>query len=251
MAPRSTRSSRPKRTKETSKVSASEAKRPPAGQSKQGQSKQVKAKSTKAAHGTDDGVIASTLPGLNSRQLAAIASVREIFWHDVLREMLMSLAMRCAQHERGGGTNTGPIVAPGLPEADGMFDGRLGVIINQGQRIPIASIMPVFSMGVGRTPAERALSMAVECTIFQIRTPAGEVFTLPIHEIRAFHSMSEELIQSLERTAREALSEPDDSRDEAAGPFGFAAFTSLSRRAADVPLFAPPGSQPDTGYLPG
>lgn len=202
----------------------------------------------------DDGKsVVSAKCGLNSRQLSAISAAREVFWHDVLREMLISLAMRYEERSRlsavvpPGGALTGP----GIPDAEDMFDGRIAVINSQGHRIPIAAIVPVFSMGFGRTPDERALSSAVESTIFQIKTPSGEVFTLPVSEIRSFHAMSEELIQSLERASREAAA-GDDTQDEAAGPFGFAAFTSLSKGAADVPFFAPPGATPpDEGYLPG
>ncbi len=240
MARRPTRSSSPNRKGESDKPTARSNRRTGAAKPRKDR-------------GADSLSASPTLPGLNSRQIAAIASVREIFWHDVLREMLTSLAMRCAQEDphRKSLLLKGAALDTGLTQTENMFDGRIAIITSQGQRIPIASVVPVFSMGVGKTPAERALSMAVECTVFQIRTPSGEVFTIPLHEIRAFHSMSEELIRSLENAARNAASEPDDSRDEAGGPFGFAAFTSLSRRAADVPLFAPPGSQPpDTGYLP-
>ena len=216
--------------------------------------KAVKPRSVKPAQSSALAKAApATLPGLNSRQLSAITAAREVFWHDVLREMLVSLAMRYEQRTRLSEVVPpgGAISGPGIPDIEDMFDGRIAVINSQGHRIPIAAIVPVFSMGVGRTPAERALSSAVESTIFQIRTPSGEVFTLPVSEIRSFHAMSEELIQSLESASREASAGGDENADEAAGPFGFAAFTSLSKGAADVPFFAPPGATPpDEGYLP-
>ena len=72
---------------------------------------------------------------------------------------------------------------------------------------------------------EHWLSHAVECTVFQIRTPSGEVFTLPIHAVRAFHSLSEESMDQLGQSARTSNSKQDET------PFGFAAYTSLARSA--------------------
>ena len=70
----------------------------------------------------------------------------------------------------------------------------------------------------------------MECTVFQIRTPPGEVFTLPLSEIRGFHSLSPELVEKLQRQAEAQLNHltggPDEENQQ---PFGFAAFTSLSK----------------------
>ena len=69
------------------------------------------------------------------------------------------------------------------------------------------------------------LAADVQCSIFQIRTPSGEVYTLPIHEIVSVHALSESLVRQMEAAA---LAQADSSEPDAA-PFGFAAFTSLAR----------------------
>ena len=74
---------------------------------------------------------------------------------------------------------------------------------------------------------ERGLSIALECTVFQISTPDGHVYTLPLHEIRAFHALTPELMRRLERTARRRRGPIRGDEGEDAQPFGFAAFTSL------------------------
>jgi hypothetical protein len=107
------------------------------------------------------------------------------------------------------------------PPEDGLFDGRLAIITTQGTRIPIAGVTPLFACGISTSSHERRLSVAVECTVFQIRTPTGEVYTLPLHEIRGFHALTPELVETLK-----AQASPEFQADE---PFGFAAFTSLAR----------------------
>jgi hypothetical protein len=82
----------------------------------------------------------------------------------------------------------------------------------------------------GGSAASRELSTDVQCTVYQIRTPEGEVHTLPIHEIRSFHSLSPDLIERLKQAARAqnaADGKPDLGEDV---PFGFAAFTSTARQ---------------------
>ncbi len=149
---------------------------------------------------------------------------RELFWHNVVREMLTSLSVMALR--RGS--------EPYDPEAEKAyretFDGRLAVVTDLGVRVPIAEVHPVFACSVPGSEAERQLSNAVQCSVFQIRTPTGEVHTLPVHEIRSIHALSEELMQQLERAAMRAQ---EQSEGEESRPFGFAAFTSLARDSAD------------------
>ncbi len=143
-----------------------------------------------------------------------VEATRELFWNNLLREILNGLASLSATGRH--------------PE---MFDGRLGLITNSGNRIAIGSVTPLFACGVSGTAAQKSLSIMVECTVFQVVTPDGEVFTLPVHEIRMFHSLSEELVERFKAAAR-AAEQQDDAGEE---PFGFAAFTSLSRQRGMPP----------------
>jgi hypothetical protein len=145
-----------------------------------------------------------------------IQVVREVFWQNVMREILTSLMMLSMRLSAKAGAHAGEDGAQSL-------DGRLGIMTAQGQRIPIARVFPVFSATVGQSPTTITLSTLLECTVFQVHTPAGEVFTLPIQDIRGFHSLTEELMKQLEESAREGA---DGATSE---PFGFAAFTSLAR----------------------
>jgi hypothetical protein len=72
--------------------------------------------------------------------------------------------------------------------------------------------------------------MAVECTVFRIQTPEGEVFTFPVHEIRGIASLTEELIKQLEQASLGRM-RPDSA---APGPFGFAAFLPKSEDGEDA-----------------
>ena len=154
-----------------------------------------------------------------------VSARRDLFWQNVMREILSTLAVAAGSGGRLSPTPTGAAHSPG-PVGE-MFDGRLALITTQGQRIPIADIFPVFACSVAGSQAQRNLSGDVQCTIFQVRTPTGEIFTLPVSEIRAFHSLSEELVQNLEARAEAASNGTNESRT----PFGFAAFTSLSADA--------------------
>jgi hypothetical protein len=147
--------------------------------------------------------------GAASRSIQGVEAARELFWQNVMREILTSLSVLCTM---------------GRPESTELFDGRLAIITALGQRVPIASVFPLFACSIENGAGHRALSMAVECTVFQIRTPGGEVFTLPLHEMRGFHSLSEELIDQIRQQASQQ-SETDDDQE----PFGFAAYTSLAR----------------------
>lgn len=150
-----------------------------------------------------------------------MAAAREAFWHNVLRQILMSLSMQCLQViDRTAAQGTGE----GVGEEE-LFDGRLAIMTHGGERIPIAQVHPVLACGINTNEHAKNLSMAVECTVFQVRTPAGEVFTLPLHEIRAFHALTPELMKRLE-DASKSNGVNGEGVDE---PFGFAAFTSLAQ----------------------
>jgi len=146
--------------------------------------------------------------------MEGVTVARELFWQNVMREILTSLSVLSGTHTEGQPTG-----------GDDLFDGRLAIITQLGQRVPIAAVFPLFACGIDTSDTDRELSMAVECTVFQIRTPGGEVFTLPLHEMRAFHSLSEELLERIRKEAAE-VGEAEPGEHE---PFGFAAYTSLSR----------------------
>lgn len=151
---------------------------------------------------------------------------RELFWQNVVRELLTTLAMQRSRlaavaeaHRReavaAGGEDPGPV--RNLPG----FDGRVAVVTEGGDRIPIAEIIPLFACSIGGTSRSRALSEDVQCSVFQIRTPTGEIYTFPVHEIRGVHALTEEAMRSLK--------EESSAKDGDGVPFGFAAFTSLAQ----------------------
>jgi hypothetical protein len=145
------------------------------------------------------------LTGLDTQQTTAL---RDLFWNNVVKDMLNGMSM----------------LVETQPE---LFDGRFGILTRHGERIPIAHIHPLFACSVPGTQAERDVSAAVQCTVFRIQTPEGEVFTLPVQEIRALHTMTPELIeklQSLSEQEAEGDKEPSDDH-----PFGLAAFTALPK----------------------
>ena len=180
--------------------------------------------------------------------LNQVVVARELFWHNVIREILTSLSVLSlkAQSRASEPATEDPTKTPEpeavdteqdeacshhtdgsppsqTPTPDDMFDGRLAVVTRFGDRIPIAEVFPLFACGIGDTSGKRALSVAVECTIFQIKTPSNEVYTLPLHEIRGFHALSPEIMKQLEESTRSRGSGLDKD-----APFGFAAFTSLA-----------------------
>lgn len=169
--------------------------------------------------------------GQNPRNMLAL---RELFWHNVVREMLTSLSVMAMSRRS----------EPYDPKAENAFretfDGRVAVITTQGVRVAIAEVHPVFACSIPGSQAERDLSNAVQCTVFQIRTPTGEVHTLPLHEIRSIHALSDELMNQLQQMAQQQEQQQDIQ--DGAEPFGFAAFTSLSKdrtptnQASDAPL---------------
>lgn len=158
-----------------------------------------------------------------------MVQAREMFWQNVTREMLTSLAMQRARLVGFAENQRRQFIAKGNPDPGPVkdlpgFDGRVAVVTRHGDRIPISDITPLFACSIGGSSQARALSEDVQCTVFQIRTPSGEVYTFPVHEIRGVHALSEEAMQSMK-------DETQGGKDGAEGdvPFGFAAFTSLSR----------------------
>ncbi|MBX3388397.1 MAG: hypothetical protein KF691_02955 [Phycisphaeraceae bacterium] len=142
--------------------------------------------------------------------------LREMLWHNLVREMLSALCLE-----------TGHADASEKPK---LLDGRLTLITFRGERIPIGAVRPLINFGVGRTREEKQLSMMLQGTVFQIITPDGDVFTLPIHEIRGLHALSESIMQQLQSVAEKA------EQAESGAPFGFAAFTSLAQGLRDRPI---------------
>ena len=184
-------------------------------------------------------VMPSVQPAPDRSDPVRTQGVRELFWQNVIREMLTALSTAAMRRDAqiqaakrrvmttsidgAEGKISETVIAPEPPE-DNLFDGRLALITTQGTRIPIAGVMPMFACGINTSANERRLSVAVECTVFQIRTPTGEVYTLPLHEIRGFHALTPELVDTLKSQASPVINQTDE-------PFGFAAFTSLAREA--------------------
>jgi hypothetical protein len=167
-----------------------------------------------------------------------VLAARQLFWHNVIREILTSLSTLCSLRSDKDGAADGQTdelvqeakadeAASGAPAYDpALFDGRLAVITKAGERVAIADVFPLFACGIN-SARDRGLSLALECTVFQVRTPDGHVYTLPLHEIRAFHALTPELMRRLERIARRKRATAGPGDDEEQTPFGFAAFTSL------------------------
>jgi hypothetical protein len=197
------------------------------------------------------------------------AALRELFWQNVVREILTSLSMASAQRmalgnpdrdsyddiapdveapDAGAGVaadnghvdadeagEEGHIAPPrGGGDQQELFDGRMALLLKNGERIPIGDVFPVFACGIN-TEMERSLSVALECSVFQVRTPRGQVYTIPLHEVRAFHALSPELMRRLEQSSRRNGNAVPEQV-----PFGFAAFTSLARGALPFGLEAAP-----------
>jgi hypothetical protein len=152
---------------------------------------------------------------------------RDVFWNNVVREILMSLASAAAA--ASGRLGTGPSDAQSSPSpVDDLFDGRMGVITTLGQRIPIADIIAVFACTMDGCSADRSRSSDVQCTVYRITTPTGESYTLPISQIIGVHSLSDALVDQLEEQAN--IEGEDDPQKI---PFGFAAYTSLAQSEED------------------
>jgi hypothetical protein len=158
-------------------------------------------------------------PGEASQGIAtpeAMLALRDVFWSNVVRDMLNGLSVLSQQQ----------------PE---LFDGRFAVLTHQGERIPIAGVTPIFACSIPGSREERDASAAVQCTVFRIQTPGGEVFTLPIQQIRGLHTMTPELLEQLQRAAGEDGPESEDGAPARGGgkPFGFAAFSALPKHALE------------------
>ncbi len=138
--------------------------------------------------------------------------LRSLFWTNFLREMLTSISAT--------------LTASSVPV---QLDGRIALLTNHGERIPVAEVHPLFACSVPGSNVDRDLSAAVQCSIFRVVTPQGDAFTLPISEIRGVHALTEELQQQIEAEMNM------DSTSEA--PFGFAAYTQTAKQqqaAADA-----------------
>ena len=158
--------------------------------------------------------------------LEQVDAARTLFWHNVMRELLTSLSVACLSRLSRPALPGAPGEHPAdaAPSPDDLFDGRLAILTHAGERIPIAEVFPLFACGINTNDRQRAVSIAVECTVFQIRTPDGQVFTLPLSEMRAFHALTPELMRRLDELAR--AGEPEDEADRMKRPFGFAAYTA-------------------------
>lgn len=177
-------------------------------------------------------------PGSTNDSMLASAShaiaLRQAFWHDICREILTTLSaegLRRGSHPEPmtlpGGGQLVSSVRPDEPEPE-LFDGRMAILTHGGERIAIGEVYPMLACGVNGDLADRAVSHAVECSIFQIMTPAGELYTIPVHEIRAFHALTPELMRRIEEAGRQNRSRRQGNEDREM-PFGFEAYTSLAR----------------------
>lgn len=170
-------------------------------------------------------------------------SLRRAFWQDMCREILTTLSVEGLRHREQASTlelsGGGQLVSNVTPEpasneeskADpggSLFDGRMAILTHGGERIPIGEVYPMLACGVNGDPADRVVSQAVECSIFQVLTPAGELYTVPVQEIRAFHALTPELMRKLEQAGRDNRSRRRSGSDRNM-PFGFEAYTSLAR----------------------
>lgn len=159
--------------------------------------------STFAQDATGDGGGAAAM--INARH---VLDLRTLYWHNVIREMLNGLSVMCQTQ----------------PE---VFDGRFAVLTHSDERIAIQTIFPLFACSIPGSSFELEASMALQCSVYRIITPEGEVFTLPLHEIRGLHALTNELVEKLQAAA-EAESQ-EEGGGGSARPFGLAAFTSLTR----------------------
>lgn len=159
--------------------------------------------------------------------LVHVATARALFWQNCMRDMLTSLSIESARERADALRAAHEATATGkpIPERETAFDGRMAVVTARGERIPIADVQPMFACSIGGNGRERSLSAEVQCTVFQVRTPGGEVYTLPLSEIVGLHAVTPELMRQLEEAnARQTGEGPDQER-----PFGFAALRSLAR----------------------
>jgi len=162
-------------------------------------------------------------------QAMRVQARRDQFWSNVVRDSLMAMSSAAASSSARLGPTPSAAQHSTKP-IDDLFDGRMGIITTLGQRIPIADIFPVFACSAVGSMADRERSADVQCTIFRITTPTGETYTLPISQIIGIHSLSEDLVRQLEDASEDM--QDDKSNDTERLPFGFAAYTELSRSEA-------------------
>ncbi len=159
-------------------------------------------------------------------QSVRVQARRDQFWSNVVRDTLMAMASAAASSSSRLSPTPTAAQHSSTP-VDDLFDGRMGIITSLGQRIPIADIFPVFACSATGSQADRERSADVQCTIFRITTPTGETYTLPISQIIGIHSLSEDLVKQLESAAEEL--EDEEYQGAQKLPFGFGAYTALSR----------------------
>lgn len=197
-----------------------------------------KALARRAVSRPSKGPSGATLSRAVPRGLSAgeVGTYREVFWQNVVRDILVELAMLCSLKPRGEakGERKG---AEKHAERHGedevvydaaLFDGRMGVVLQSGERISIAHVQLLLAAGAVGIE-DRAIAMAVDSTVFQITTPEGHLLTVPVQQVRAFHAVSPELMEQLQKRAARASRGPRARRENEVVPFGFAAFTSLAR----------------------
>ncbi len=163
-------------------------------------------------------------------QAIRVQARRDQFWSNVVRDSLMAMATAAASSSSRLSPTPSAAQHSILPVAD-LFDGRMGIITSLGQRIPIADIFPVFACSAVGSQKDRERSADVQCTVFRITTPSGETYTLPISHIIGIHSLSEDLVRQLEAATEDIQ---DDDQEGGSGlPFGFGAYTALSKSEED------------------
>lgn len=155
---------------------------------------------------------------------------RELFWSNIVRDTLMALSA-VAAHASGRVAPSPTAAAFSPAPSHPVLDGRIGIVTALGQRIAIADVLPVFAVTDVSCREGRERSEDVQCSVFRITTPSGEIFTLPISQIIAVHALSDELLKQLEHRASMNALEAGASDDGV--PFGFKAYTSLARSESE------------------
>ena len=111
-------------------------------------------------------------------------ALRELYWQNVVAQMLSTLSVFSITEPPEDKPEDEETIEP-----NEMLDGRFAVVTTTGTRIPIAEVNPLFACSINSAPAEvRQLAHDVQCSIFRIRTPTGEMYTLPIQAFAAGHT---------------------------------------------------------------
>ena len=148
--------------------------------------------------------LAKNAPVVNHPDPTHTRNLRLVFWQNVVQQILTAFPKQAQMN----------------PD---LTDGRIAVLTHGGERVGIKAVYPLFACSINVSASDRALSQLVQCTVFEVHTPEGEVVTLPLSEIRGIHSLSEDLVMKL-KAMNDSAAEGVESE-----PFGFAAFTSLAR----------------------